>query len=339
LNHLYAAHAAYFVQLTEEGDRQQFEGDQVEWSNRIEVEYDNIRAALNWTLSQTMAETSARLVYSMAWWWGINKYAGEGYQLAERVLELSDDIPLALRGMMMRRIGRLVFLHGHYDHARELLEESVKLLRQTDEQVELARALNQLSKLANNLDYAHESLEIFMRLDNKRGIAWVLNTLGEEARLADDHEAALGYYEQSLSLYETFNYHIMLASVYANLGDTVLTLGDIQRAKALFKAGLTSANQISSPIKCAYNLAGLACVAVSLGRYERAAHLVGYIDQLNIETGVQFDPIDMRSLERYIVILKDKLSPQRYEILYEQGRGMTLEQAIVFALSDATEIS
>lgn len=338
LEKLCAAHAAYFLDLCEEGDRQQFEGDQTAWSHRIEVEYDNIRTALNWTILQKNAEMCARFIYTMAWWWGINKYAGEGYQFAERVLEMREAIPSALRGMMLRRIGRLVFLHGQYEQARELLEESVTLLRETDEQVELARALNQLSKLANNPELAQESLRIFTALDNKRGLAWVLNTLGEQARLAEDHEAALSYYEESLTLYETFKYHIMLASVYANLGDTVLTLGDVQRAKALFKAGLASANQINSSIKCAYNLAGLACVAVSLERYERAAHLVGFIDQLNVDIGVEFDPIDMRSLERYVAILKDKLSRQQYEIWYEQGRSITLEWAIEFALSDAAGI-
>jgi hypothetical protein len=79
-------------------------------------------------------------------------------------------------------------------------------------------------------------------------------------------------------------------------------------------------------------------VAVSLQRYQRAAHLVGFIYQLEAETGVLLDPIDMRSLERYVDILKDKLPRQTYEILIEQGRGLTLDQAIEFALSDAVEI-
>ena len=338
LDQVDAAHAHYFVGLVQESDQKQFEGDQLSWSNRIEVDYDNIRTALNWAISRPDAELSARLIYGMVWWWGINKYAGEGYQFAERVLEHRGDISPELRGKLLRRIGRLVFLKGGYDRAQELLEEAVEILRQTDEQVELARSLNQLSKLANNPDYAQESLQIFTELDNKRGIAWVLNTLGEQARLNEDHEAAKSFYEESLALYESFNYNIMLGSVYANLGDTVLTLGDIPRAKALFRAGLIAANHINSPIKCSYNLAGLACVAVSLERYERGARLAGYIKQLEAETGVQFDPIDMRSLERYVAILKEKLPLQEFEILTEQGRGMTLEKAIDYALSDAVEI-
>jgi predicted ATPase len=45
-------HLAYFVALGDHAERELFGPDQVAWLNRLEVEFDNIRAALSWSFAK-----------------------------------------------------------------------------------------------------------------------------------------------------------------------------------------------------------------------------------------------------------------------------------------------
>ena len=47
------AHAQYYLHLAEEGEAQLFGAEQVPWLDRLEREYDNLRAALSWSVERT----------------------------------------------------------------------------------------------------------------------------------------------------------------------------------------------------------------------------------------------------------------------------------------------
>src|SRR5260370_9568850 len=54
-------HATFFLRLSEEAEPKMRSGEQSTWSKRLEVEHDNLRAALRWTLEHREAEMGLRL--------------------------------------------------------------------------------------------------------------------------------------------------------------------------------------------------------------------------------------------------------------------------------------
>ena len=52
-------HLAYFVALGDHAERELVEPDQVAWLDRLEVEFDNIRAALSWSFAKDREAGSA----------------------------------------------------------------------------------------------------------------------------------------------------------------------------------------------------------------------------------------------------------------------------------------
>jgi predicted ATPase len=54
-------HAQYFLTLAEEAYPEFKGANQLEWLERLEVEHDNVRAALTWALKRKEAEVALRL--------------------------------------------------------------------------------------------------------------------------------------------------------------------------------------------------------------------------------------------------------------------------------------
>ena len=80
------AHLDYIVQLAESTEPHLIGGQQAIWLDRLEVEYDNIRAALDWSLEQRRDEQAARLAGALWRFWGVRGYLGEGRGWLERLL-------------------------------------------------------------------------------------------------------------------------------------------------------------------------------------------------------------------------------------------------------------
>ncbi|MFF8715260.1 BTAD domain-containing putative transcriptional regulator [Streptomyces sp. NPDC015184] len=86
------AHTAYFVALVEEADPRLRSGDQLLWTERLETDLDNIRAALHRTVVTRALEPEAtRLVLGMGWFWWLRDFRAEGLAWTERTMALGPE--------------------------------------------------------------------------------------------------------------------------------------------------------------------------------------------------------------------------------------------------------
>lgn len=86
--------------------------------------------------------------------------------------------------------------------------------------------------------------------------------------------------------------------------------------------------------------ARLAGVATRYGQAERAARLFGIADALSEKTGAGVSWPVLRSLngslnERDLAITREMLDREAFGAAWEEGRTMTIEQAVAYALSTA----
>src|SRR5262249_1114383 len=64
-------HLSYFLSLAEQMEQHLYGPDQIAWFDRIEVEHDNMRAALENALQRNNAETGLRLAAALGWFWAL----------------------------------------------------------------------------------------------------------------------------------------------------------------------------------------------------------------------------------------------------------------------------
>jgi hypothetical protein len=90
--------------------------------------------------------------------------------------------------------------------------------------------------------------------------------------------------------------------------------------------------ELGDKLTASENLEGLACSAGATGEAKRAAKLFGAAEALRKATGYQRAPRDRSLLEPYLVAARSQLREAAWARAWEDGRSMTFEDAIVYAL-------
>jgi hypothetical protein len=79
----------------------------------------------------------------------------------------------------------------------------------------------------------------------------------------------------------------------------------------------------------------MAGVAVHRGQPERAARLFGAAARLRTAIGAPLAPAFRPAYDQHVAAAKTALGEERSALLWEEGRVMTLSQALAFALDAA----
>ena len=131
-----------------------------------------------------------------------------------------------------------------------------------------------------------------------------------------------------------------IARAQHNLGYVALREGDVAQAQALFKGSLALFQTVGIQRGIAECLVGLASTAASQGTCPaivRAARLLGAAEGLREATGMQMWPADRREHDRVEADTHAHLDETAWAAAWAEGRAMTLEQAIAYALEETKD--
>lgn len=199
-------HLDYFLQLAETAEPELRRTDQLLWLDRLELELDNLRTALAWSLENPYGdqELGLRLAMALVRFWSLRSYLGEAWRWLDMVLERRHHAALPVRARLLLNAGWLRLEEWGSDPAA-LLEEGLALYRQ---------------------------------LDDKKGIAWSLHGLGFKAALKHELVAATSLLSDGLTLAGQVNDKHLLTDLYIGLALLALEKDDYGQVTELFARGL-----------------------------------------------------------------------------------------------------
>src|SRR5256712_5127119 len=152
------AHAAYYLVLAEEREATQ-ETDPVttEWLDRLELEHDNVRAALKWLIQSQNAEWGLRLGAALFRFWEMREHLTEGRDFLASVLKLPGAAPRTqIRARALFAASVLASEQRDFVSAPAFMEESLEIARELGDQRGIAVSLNALAGYARaRRDFAH----------------------------------------------------------------------------------------------------------------------------------------------------------------------------------------
>ena len=280
-------HAAYYLRLAEEAEVHLFGAEQARWFDRLEREYDNLRAALSWAVEQERGgeagqkrETALRLTGALVRYWAVRGPLSEGLAWLERALAATSSAPAPARVRALSGAAWLAFFLGDIERAEMLCEECLQLYRaarETREAQDLAASLLWLGWLPlthRNDDEVRFLLEegraLAREVGDTRNLAYLLHFLGMAAIDQDNYAEARSLLEESQRYYREMNNKEDLVWSFLYLGQLFFAQGDTVRAYALVEEGLELARATNYKIGSACSLYLLGRFALAQGELTRA---------------------------------------------------------------------
>jgi tetratricopeptide (TPR) repeat protein len=88
-------HLDYFLKLAEDAEHHLYSAASLEWVLRLETEYDNMRAAIEWGLDNNLAAV-LRMAGALPNFWFRRGHESEGLQWIQRALDRCEELPESL---------------------------------------------------------------------------------------------------------------------------------------------------------------------------------------------------------------------------------------------------
>jgi len=339
-------HRDCFLALVEDAEPKLTGAAQGVWLHRLDMEHENLRASLDWSLAEPGARGGLRLCGALQRFWWTRGHLSEGREWYARLLAKAGAEERTLsRAKALNGAGLLAYWQGDYPGARVLHEESLAIRQALGDRRGDASSRHNLAMVAKSEgDYARakalyeESLAIKRELGDRWGMSATLNNLGSLVYEQGDYQASRSLHEESLAIVRALGDRMGVAASLSNLGEIACDQGDYQAASALHREGLEIRRDVGDRRGIAYSLEGLAAVVAGCGDSLRAAALWGAAARLRSEIGSPMAPNDRPGYDRRVAAARAAASDHvAFDRAWREGGAVTVEQAIDLALQGTRE--
>jgi predicted ATPase/transcriptional regulator with XRE-family HTH domain len=246
-------HALYFMSLAEEAEPHLTGKHQQEWLDRLEDEYDNLRAALVWAgerVHRSSQEGSHEANQESSKERSHKANQESSKERGERSSREAAEIGLRTAGA----IWRYWQVRGLYAEGRERLEGVLsvpEMVLQVCSAASRAKAMNGAGYLAwcqGDYSSARSLTEVALMLgreaEDKRSMSSSLHTLAIVASAQGDYTTARALLEESLALGRELRDKWAVANELGNLGVLTSAQGDYTTARALLEESLALSREL-----------------------------------------------------------------------------------------------
>ena len=236
-------HCDYYLDVAKAA-RPKLEGpEQAEWMRRLEVDLDNLRAAIALALSGGVDPVLAvKFEVALMRFRILRGYLTEGRNNIRAALELTGMLePTLARGHALYVGGTLAANQSDHVEATRLLTECLAIREELGDMLEVAGTLSTLGVVhlqagdsAKARECEEHSLAIFRQLGNPIGEALALGHLGEISMQLGEDANARDMFEQCLAIAQVIKHHELEGECERYLGELALDAGDLTAAQARF---------------------------------------------------------------------------------------------------------
>jgi predicted ATPase/class 3 adenylate cyclase/Tfp pilus assembly protein PilF len=310
----------YFLMLAEEAEPKLMGAEQATWLRCLDEEHDNLRSALDWSLSQAQWRTGLRLCGSLQRFWWARGHLTEGRETCVRLLgSPGAEERTHARAKALSVAGVLAYHQCDYPAARALGEESLAIRRESGDRKGIAASLNNIGLVAcDQGDFAsaralyEESLAIKRELGDRSGIANSLNNLGNVAYDQADFTAARALYDESLIIARELGDREAVSRLLSNLGNVAMHQRDLASARALHEESLAIKRELGYRQRIASSLNSLGNLATDQGDFESSRALYQEGLAIEIELGDRLGiAISLRGLAAVVAAMGNSLHAAR----------------------------
>jgi predicted ATPase len=331
-------HADAFCSLANAAAPNFFGEDQKMWLDRLELDHDNFRAALDWCVAQNDAERANGLAASLWRFWQMRGHLHEGRARFTAILAMRESgrYPDS-RARALEGAGGIAYWQGDMPAAQGFYDECLALRRAGDDRRELANAYYNASfpSMVNRSDLTgseallQEALPIYRELADEAGISGCQWAIGNLLYFRKSYDTAISALDEAIELFRKGGNRFGLGWALHTRSLSALRTGDVAGARDYVREALELFSEAGDISGTALLLDDAGEVVMAKGNRpggielasaaaaHQATYGAGLGSVLNLEEG--------RSRHEYV-------SGEDDERAWAAGHAMTLEQAVAVAL-------
>jgi tetratricopeptide (TPR) repeat protein len=256
---------------------------------------------------------------------------------AELYRQIGEKLMLA---RTLSAIGLTSTLLGYTDAAYATVEEAVALAREVGDKVTLGGALSNmggvLALTEPNLNKVRAYVEEGIRLLREAGSQWttamILYGYGAFAARQGFYDEARLHFEDSLALFTELRDRHRLAMIHSELAHLERRQGHLAQAKTLYRGTIQEWQRIGHRAAIAHQLESFAFIAKAQEEDWRAAKLFGAAEILRESAKLPMNSMEQVVYDREVNDLRANMDKAIFAKAWAEGRAMTMEQALAFAL-------
>ena len=284
-------HFDFFFQLATQAEAG-FKGSEHQaWLKRLDLERDNLRAALGHGISPVNLEDALMFAGTLFWYWQTLGYISEGRTHLKEILASVHDLPsdqaVAARAKALWCASALAWIQGDYAEGNSQIKESVQLWRSIDDKHGLALSLREagiISTYSGELGHAHsalhESIEILQEIDKNWDLALAFYNHGLVNEALLKAQMAWADFEQSRQLFQNLNEPWGLSVALCGLGRIAGRQADYTAAQSYLRESLALVQKLDDP----WSIASVLYLMGEVSRLqnETAQAIEHYLDSLKL---------------------------------------------------------
>jgi predicted ATPase/transcriptional regulator with XRE-family HTH domain len=279
-------HAEYYLAMTSALASAPLQGSEKELLNRLDQEYDNLRAVLSWVIEKRESNMALQFSRAMHPYWITRSLYRESRDWLERIIACesgqasTEPEGQARVAELLYYIGAMSLYMTDYSVARSRMEASLALFEDAYSEKGIVRALLGLANVVRMQgDYAaaeaylERGLEAVQALDNSLALRSLLWSLGIVVGERGEYERASALLDRSLALSKEANDLYTSYGVLRDQGMVLSYAGRHHQAIVLFERFLDIARQSSFRVGVSWALDGMAFSVMRQGDHARAREL------------------------------------------------------------------
>jgi predicted ATPase/transcriptional regulator with XRE-family HTH domain len=334
-------HAEYFLSVAEAAERGLGRAGQEQWFLKLDTEFENHGAAVRWAIGSGEADLALRLCGALWQFWRSHGDYAEGRTWLRDALAIDPSASSPVRAKALWGAAGLAYHHGDYTDAERLGAELLPLARRTGEPVHMRNALTirgVVNLTQRRFSEAVAPLQEALDICRALGPNWLLGTshlnLGAALMHSGEIDGARSNFQDAVKTYRDVGDRSFAARARQQLGYLELQDGHDRQARSLFQAALETYRELDDPWGLAEALEGFSALSAANGIADRAARLAGAAETFREAFGARPLPTDRVTLEHHLGPVRASTPEEVWVRAWNEGRSMTLEQALSLAAQE-----
>jgi len=332
------AHAAAFLAVVDTGGRPHAGLARKEWLERVEVEHNNIRAALAWYREHD-PPAALRLAAAMPAFWSLRGHHTEGRQRLADLLGLVGD-PGVARVSALNGAAWLAIDQGDYAGAAGLLTESIGLSRILGDTVGegiatvyLGRCTMSSGRILEGAPDVERAVTLMNKAGDRPAIAFAMFYSALVALLTGGLETACDLFARCGALAAELGLAPLGARARLMLGYPLLELGELSAARTALADGFQMSADVGDRWFVQLGLGGFTGLAVKTGRPRLALRLAGATEAYRNANEFSMPGPMEEIVDRWLVLARARAGAAAGRLLAE-GRRLSPQEAVGLVLAN-----